>query len=122
MAMLLRFGWRIRIGKMMQCKRCAIAKARQKNVNKTSSDRKTERPNKRWFYDIMIIEALKKSDLAVARPKLHVIAETYTGIKVSAVFLWKNDIIETICKRLYSRQMTATRWSNISSKVTPERI
>ena len=55
-------GWHIWIGKMKPCEHCAIAKAKQKNVNKDASAKKAERPNERWLHDIKTIKPPKRSN------------------------------------------------------------
>ena len=67
-AMALALGWHIRIGKMKPCEHFAIAKAKQKNVNKDASAKKAERPNERWSHGIATIKPPKKSGLIMARP------------------------------------------------------
>ena len=50
-----RLGWHILIGTMQPCKHCAIAEAKQKNVNNDASSKKAERPNERWSHNIATI-------------------------------------------------------------------
>ena len=99
-AMASALGWHIRIGKMKPCEDCAIAKAKQKNVNKDASAKKAERPNERWSHDIATIKPPKRSGLTMRRPNWHILVDEFTGMKFSAFYPRKNDIVEPMCERL----------------------
>ena len=98
--MTLRWGWHIRITKMKPCKHCAIAKAKQKNVNKDASARKAERPNERWSHDIVTMKPPEKIGLMMRRPNWHILVDEYSGTKFSAFYSRKNDIVEPMCERI----------------------
>ena len=98
--MTLRLRWHIKICKIMPCEQCIIAKATQKNMNKGCSARRAAHPNKRWSYDIATIKPPKKSRLRVTRLNWHIMVEKYSGVKVSAFFQGKNNIIKTMCNHI----------------------
>ena len=92
-AMALRLVWHICIGKMILCEQYAIAKAKQNNVNKGYSARKTAQPNKMWSHHIASIKPPKQIGSRVACPNWHIMVNKYSGVKVSASFPRKNDLI-----------------------------
>ena len=110
-----RLGWHIRVGKMKPCEHCAVAKAKQKNVNKDASAKKAERPNERWSHDIATINPPKKSDLIMARPNWHILVDNYTGTKFSAFCPRKNNIAEPMCERL--QQVNYLRQDNAGGEI-----
>ena len=71
---------------MMPCKHCAIAKAKQRNVNKDTSAKKVEQPNKRWSHDIATIMPLKKNGLTMACTNWHILVDEFTRMKFSAFY------------------------------------
>ena len=86
---------------MAPCEACAIAKAKQKNTNKDASARKATAPNERWLHDIATIVPPKKSGIIVARPNWHLMVDQFSGAKISAFYIKKNDIVEPMCKRMH---------------------
>ena len=85
---------------MKPCAHCAIAKVKQKNVNKDASAKKAERPNKRWSHDIATIKPPKKNGLTMRRPDWHILVDEFTGTKFLAFYSRKNDIVKPMCERL----------------------
>ena len=85
---------------MMPCKHCAIAKAKQRNVNKDTSAKKVEQPNKRWSHNIATIKPPTKSGLTMTRLNWHILVNKHTGTKFSAFYPQKNNTVEPMCERI----------------------
>ena len=85
---------------MKPCEHCTIAKAKQNNVDKDASAKKSERPNERWSHDITTITPPKKSGLTMARLNWHILDNKFTGVKFLAFYQQKNIFFEPMCERL----------------------
>jgi len=92
-------GWELSKG-AKPCQSCAESKAKQKIVPKKTEGTKAEKPNGRIFSDIATVKAPKSLKLVVARPQWHLMVDEATGMKFSAFYEKKNDIVEPTCVKL----------------------
>ena len=94
-------GWKIKPGKQTTCEACALAKAKQKNINKeVDAAKKASAPNGRWYSDLSLIKAPAGSGIVVPRPNWHLITDEYSGLKRSAFYKTKADLVESMCEQL----------------------
>ena len=91
--------FRILRGVLKACEACAIAKAKQKNVPKTSSSPKSTVPNGRIYADISVIRPPEKSDVKVTRANWFLMVDELTGMKFTSFHSAKNGIVQPTCEK-----------------------
>jgi hypothetical protein len=90
-------GIRITRGALKTCESCAIAKAKQKNVNDVSEGKKAVKYNKRVYHDIATVKE-SEEDKALGRKMVwHIMAEETVNFKRSKFFMAKSDMPKDMC-------------------------
>jgi hypothetical protein len=84
-------------GALKTCKSCAIAKAKQKNVNDVIKGEKAVKYNGRVYHDIATIKE-SEEDKALGRKTVwHITAEETVDFKRSKFFMAKSDMPKDMC-------------------------
>jgi hypothetical protein len=79
-------------GALKTCESCAIAKAKQKNVNDVSEGKKAVKYNGRVYHDIATVKE-SEEDKALGRKMVwHITAEETVNFKRSKFFVGKSDM------------------------------
>ena len=79
-------------GALKTCESCAIAKAKQKNVNDVSEGMKAVKYNGRVYHDIATVRESKKDKALGQKTVWHITAEETVNIKRSKFFVAKSDM------------------------------
>ena len=80
-----RLSWTVKPGKQAVYKACALAKAKQKDINKeVDASKKASAPNGRWCSNLSLIKAPLVSGIVVPQPNWHLTANKYSRLKRSA--------------------------------------
>jgi len=74
-------GYRILLGILKACEACAVAKAKQKRVLKSSTSNKSTEPNSHIFLDLSKIKDPKNLDVTVTNCNWRLMVCEYTGLK-----------------------------------------
>ena len=84
-------------GALKTCESCAIAKAKQKNVNDVSKGEKAVKYNGRVYHDIATVKE-SDEDKALGRKTVwHITAEETVNFKRSKFFMAKSDMPKEMC-------------------------
>jgi hypothetical protein len=84
-------------GALKTCESCAIAKAKQKNVNDVSEGEKAVKYNRRVYHDIATVKE-SEEDKALGRKMVwHIMAEETVDFKRSKFFMAKSDMPKDMC-------------------------
>jgi hypothetical protein len=84
-------------GALKTCESCAIAKAKQKNVNDVSKGEKAVKYNGRVYHDIATVKE-SDEDKALGRKTVwHITAEETVNFKRSKFFMAKSDMPKDMC-------------------------
>ena len=97
-------GYRVVRGSLKPCEACAVGKAKQKAVTKSSEHVPSTINNERFFVDILRLKSPKDVDVAVTKPNWMIAVEERTQMKFSVFNATKAGYINDFCARL-------TRWS-----------
>ena len=92
-------GWELLPGAMEPCPDCAAGKARQKNVPKDSTDKRSTVNMERVYHDIATIKKPKGMEVTISKPNWRILVEEKTNTKFSAFFKKKNGMIEPTCEQ-----------------------
>jgi hypothetical protein len=91
-------GWEIDPGSLQPCEACAVAKAQQKNVIKSSTRIKAEKPNERVFIDLASIKQ-KDNMPSPTMPNWLIVVDDFTQLKRVDFLKSKSDLAETLCEK-----------------------
>jgi hypothetical protein len=89
-------GWEIDPGSLQPCEACAVAKAQQKNVIKSSTRIKAEKPNERVFIDLA---SIKQNMPRPTMPYWLIAVDDFTQLKRVDFLKSKSDLAETLCEK-----------------------
>ena len=92
-------GWELK-PKTTQCQSCAEGKAKQKNLPQVADGVKATKPMERVYHDLSHLKAPKGSGVSISKPNWQMIVDERTGLKISAWYSTKNEIVEPTCERL----------------------
>ncbi len=90
-------GTLITRGALKTCKSCAIAKAKQKNMNNESKGEKADKYNGRVYNDIATVKESKNDKLLGQRTVWHITAKETVNFKRSRIFVAKSDMPNDMC-------------------------
>ena len=93
-------GWTLS-GVVKPCEPCAIAKAKQKNVPKTSEHEVATKNGQRIFLDISSIKTMEESDKPTVQPYWRIMVDERTQLKFSDFYLTKDGMVEPTCEQLH---------------------
>ena len=79
-------------GALKTCESCAIAKAKQKNVNDVSEGMKAVKYNGRVYHDIATVRESKEDKALGQKTVWHITAEETVNFKRSKFFVAKSDM------------------------------
>ena len=97
------FRWKIAHGsKLMPCKDCVLAKAKQKNVPKQGTGEKATEPNGRWYHDQYQLKPPVR--IEGMNTTWHATVNEWTKVEVLAFYAAKNKFIEPFCKHIQQQQ------------------
>ena len=83
-------------GKTMPCEACAIGKAKQKNIPKTSAHIKANDPGERMFLDLTSVK--EQGGTKMTKPWWRIMVDERTQLKFSAFFGTKTGFVESTCE------------------------
>eukprot|EP00957_Ditylum_brightwellii_P199183 15183399-Ditylum_brightwellii.AAC.1 len=86
-------GWTITCGKMKPSKSCAVGKACQKNVSKTSQHVKAATPGERIFLDIATIKGQKGGPVVNSEKNWRIMVDEYSTLRLSDFYKTKSGMI-----------------------------
>ncbi len=91
---------------MRVCESCAIAKARQRNVPKeTSEENKAHEFNGQCFKDIAMIKVTDKMEgITISKPNWHILIDEASGFKQSKFHITKGAIVPDMCHYMHSEK------------------
>jgi hypothetical protein len=92
-------------GSLKMCKPCAVAKARQMNVNNKSKGSKAEKFNGHVYHDIAIVNKSNNDKKLGRKSVWHVIAEERVNFKTSKFFLSKSKMPKYMCEYMKSEKV-----------------
>ena len=84
-------------GALKTCESCAIAKAKQKNVNDESKGEKAVKYNGRVYHDIATVKESEDDKSLGQRTVWHIMAEETVNFKRSKFFMTKCDMPKDMC-------------------------
>jgi hypothetical protein len=84
-------------GALKTCESCAIAKAKQKNVNEESTGEKTVKYNGRIYHDIATVKESEEDKSLGQKMVWHITAEETVNFKRSKFFRAKSDMPKDMC-------------------------
>ena len=93
-------GWTI-TGVVKPCEPCAIAKAKQKNVPKSSEHKVATVNGHRVFLDISSIKIQENTDKKVTQPYWRIMVDERTQLKFSDFYTTKSGMVEPTCEKLH---------------------
>jgi hypothetical protein len=104
--MALQLGMNLLRGMLPVCESCAIAKARQRNVSKeTSEENKVQEYNGQCFHNIATIKVPKKMEgITISKPNWHILIDEALGFKQSKFHIIKGGIIPDMCQYMHSEK------------------
>ncbi len=93
-------------GALLVCESCTIAKARQRNVPKeTSEENKAQEYNGQCFHDIATIKVPEKMEgITTSEPNWHILIDEALGFKQSKFHILKGAIIPDMCQYMHSEK------------------
>ena len=91
-------GWELKPGAMPVCVACAEAKAKQKNVPKSSEHKPATEVNERIFLDISTVKAPDGETLT--KKNWRIMVDKRTNLKFLDFFDTKNGMVEPTCAQL----------------------
>ncbi len=92
-------------GSLKTCEPCAVAKARQMNVNSKSKRKKAEKFNERVYHDIAIVKKSNNDKKLGCKSVWHVIAEEMVNFKMSKFFVSKSKMPTYMCEYMESEKV-----------------
>ena len=103
------------------CEYCALAKAKQKNVDKeVDTKKKASQPNKQWLSIISISKLSQGSSIIVSCPNWHMTTYRYCEVMISSFYNINSDIVEPMCAP-FNKAHCAAVPLNIFGRKTPKR-
>jgi hypothetical protein len=90
-------GMLITRGALKTCESCAIAKAKQKNMNNESKGEKADKYNGRVYHDIATVKESKNDKLLGQRMVWHITAKETVNFKRSRFFVAKSNMPKDMC-------------------------
>ena len=84
-------------GALKTCESCAIAKAKQKNVNDESEGEKAVKYNRRVYHDIVTVKESENGKSLGRKTVWHITAEETVNFKRSKFFMAKSDMPKDMC-------------------------
>jgi hypothetical protein len=87
------------------CEPCAVAKARQMNVDSKSKRSKAEKFNGCMYHDIAIVKESNNDKKLGRKSVWHVIAEETVNIKTSKFFMSKSEMPKYMCEYMESEKV-----------------
>ncbi len=104
--MALQLGMNLSRGMLPVCESCTIAKARQRNVPKeTSEENKAQEYNGQCFHNIAKIKVLEKMEgITISKPNWHILIDEALGFKRSKFHIMKGAIIPDMCQYMHSEK------------------
>jgi len=92
------FGWRL-TGDEEKCEACAIGKAQQKGVTKSSSHQSASKNGERMFLDLSSVKNTEFPEVdRVPKPYWCIIVDERTQMKFSSFYSTKNEMVEPTCE------------------------
>jgi hypothetical protein len=85
-------------GGLMTCESCAIAKAKQMNVNNESEGKKAQLFNGQMFHDIAIMKEDNNKKKLCQKSICYICVDKLIGFKRSKFFVYKNKMPEYMCE------------------------
>ncbi len=92
-------------GSLKMCEPCAVAKARQMNVNSRSKGSKAEKFNGCMYHDIAIVKESNDDNKLGRKSVWHVIAEETVNFKMSKFFVTKSEMRIYMCEYMESEKV-----------------
>ncbi len=90
-------GMGITRGTLKTCKSCAIAKAKQKNLNNESEGAKSDKFNGQVYHNIATVKESGKDKSLGHRTVWHITAKETVNFKQSTFFVYKSDMPKNMC-------------------------
>jgi hypothetical protein len=98
-------GIKITQGKMIPCKGCTVAKAKQKNVPRVNITQvRATKFGERFYSDFSTVKQLEDGPM-VTKPNWHMIVDEATRLKISAFYDTKKGMVEPTCELFYRWKM-----------------
>ena len=96
-------NWVITRGTLKPCLACAMAKSKQKNISKTSTSEKADKPGGRVFLDLskVTVSKLDGSEFELNRKWWKIIVDQATGKKWSDFTDTKSGMVENTCEFMH---------------------
>jgi hypothetical protein len=110
-------GWRITRGRLVPCDACAAAKAKQKNVPRTSRNHeKASKEAGRIFLDNTTIKGPDKEN-TVTKPNWRIMVDKRANLKFTDFFATKDGMVEPTCVQLnkWNQAKFAVRWIRLDN-------
>jgi hypothetical protein len=85
-------------GALKTCEPCAVAKARQRNVNSESKGSKAETFNGRVYHNIAIMKESNDNKKLGPKTVWHVSAQEKVNFKMSKFFVSKSEMAKILCE------------------------
>jgi hypothetical protein len=100
----LQLGMNLLRGTLPVCESCVIAKARQRNVPKeTSEENKAQEYNGQCLHNIAMIKVPEKMEgIMISKPNWHILIDETLGFKQSKFHIMKGAIIPDTCQYMHS--------------------
>jgi hypothetical protein len=92
-------------GSLKRCEPCAVAKARQMNVNSKSKGSKAEKFNGRVYHDIAIVKESNNDKKLGRKSVWHVIAEEMVNFKTSKFYVSNGKMPIYMCEYMESEKV-----------------
>jgi hypothetical protein len=92
-------------GALKTCESCAIAKAKQKNVNEESAGEKAVKYNGRVYHDIATVKESKEDKSLGRKTVLHTTVEEIVNFKRSKFFRAKSKMPKDMCVFMQKRDV-----------------
>jgi hypothetical protein len=97
-------------GTLKTCESCAIAKAKQKNVNEESTGEKAVKYNGRVYHDIATVKECKEDKSLGRKMVWHITAEETVNFKRSKFFRAKSEMPKDTCVFMQKRCRAGIRF------------
>jgi len=92
-------------GALKTCKSCAIAKAKQKNVNDESAGEKAVKYNERVYHDIATVKESEEDKSLGQKRVWHITAEETVNFKRSKFFVVKSIMPKDMCEFMQQEKL-----------------
>jgi hypothetical protein len=92
-------------GALKTCKPCAIAKAKQKNLNNKSEEVKADKFNGCVYHKIATVKESNKDKKLGRKTVWHIMAEETVNFKQSTFFVYKGEMLTKMCAFMHQEKV-----------------